>query len=447
MRITDVIGHLAKGDNCMSTLSSSCRLFKSKLMCNNVAFLIVVLTLYVNSNILLGQEKESFVDFYEYANRDWLNNTILPKNVSVVNNWGILWDEIIDKSVEILSNEVQYELDENNQYILVQLQNFYKSTSEYSSSERKRVYLIQKHYPMLFGVIFSKITIPNEKEENINELIKYLTLAYKEKIKNSSHIEEKNIDFFLSKLDDIQFVIGAPDISYLPKMPELLVNSLEKNINLSEEYQAKIKSEKPYWESPPFETDCRYNFNDNIVKIYAGTLYSSDFSDENKTAELFAKIGRTIAHEMTHAFDRSGEKFNRKDWKSINTSLINQFSQYAIQDIYFVDGKSTLQENFADLGGVEVSLLALKLFLKNKFPQYSEKDKFDAIRSYFLAYAEFWKEKATPEFEISTLKRLHTPQKFRAIGPIYNQDEFYEAFEIDKESKYYIPNNMRISIW
>ncbi len=420
--------------------------FKIKYICK-MTFISIVLTLFFNSNILLGQEKESIVDFYEYVNRDWLNNTTLPENISVVNNWGALWNEIIDKSVEILSNEVHYELDENHQYILVQLQNFYKSTYEYSTSERKRVYLIQKHYPMLFGVIFSKITIPNEKEEQIKELIKYLTYAYREKIKNSNHIEEKNIDFFLSKLDDIQFVIGAPEISYLPKMPKLLVNSLERNIHLSEEYQAKIKSEKPYWESPPFETDCRYNYNDNIVKIYAGTLYASNFSDENKTAELFATIGRTIAHEMTHAFDRSGKRFNKKDWKSINNSLINQFSQYMIQDIYFVDGKSTLQENFADLAGVEVSLLALKLFLKDKSSQYSEKDKYDAIRGYFLAYTEFWKEKATPEFEISTLKRFHTPQKYRAIGPIYNQDEFYEAFEIDKESKYYISDNMRISIW
>ncbi len=410
-------------------------------------FFIFALTYFFNSNIILAQERDTISDFYEYANKEWINNTIIPENASVVNNWGILWDEIIDKSVEILSDKVQYELDENNQYILLQLQNFYKSAAVNIPIERKRVYLVQKHYPMIFGVIFSKITLQKDKEEKIKELIKYLTSAYREKIENSNHIEKKNIDFFISILEDMKFEIGAPDISHLPRMPELSGNSLETNIELTEEYQDNINTEKPYWGSPPFETDCRYNYNENKVKIYAGTLYAYSFSNENSIAELFATIGRTIAHEMTHAFDKFGKKINKKDWKSINTSLINQFNQYSIQDNHFVDGKTTLQENFADLGGVEVSLLALQLFLNDNFSQYSENERLNEIRNYFLAYVEFWKEKATPEFELLTLKRLHTPQKFRAIGPIYNQNEFYEVYEIDIKSIYYIPENLRICIW
>lgn len=412
-----------------------------------IIILIVALTCFFNSNIILAQEGDTIFDFYEYTNKEWLDNTIIPEKVSVVNNWGILWDEIIDKSIEILSDKVQYELDKNNQYILIQLQNFYKSAAENIPNESKRVYLVQKNYPMILGVIFSKITIPKDKEEKIKELIKYLTLAYRQKIENSNHIEEKNIDFFISILEEMKIEIGAPDISHLPKMPELTANSLETNIELTEEYQTIINTKKPYWESPPFETDCRYNYNENKVKIYAGTLYASNFSNENSAAELFATIGRTIAHEMTHAFDKLGKKFNKKDWKSINTSLINQFNQYSIQSNYFVDGKTTLQENFADLGGVEVSLFALQLFLKDNFPQYSEKERLDVTRNYFLAYAEFWKEKATPEFEMLAIKRSHTPQKYRAIGPIYNQNEFYDVYKIDTNSIYYIPENLRICVW
>lgn len=411
----------------------------------NIKILITIIFLLIGT-VNYAQEKTKISNFYEYVNKEWLDNTIISDNMSVVNNWGILWDNIINKSIEILSGDVHYELDKNSEYILAQLQNFYKSAAENIPDERKRVYFIQKHYPMIFGVIFSKITIPNDKEEKIKELIRYLILAYKQKIENSEHIEEKSIDFFLTVLNNIQFKIGAPDISHLPIIPALSANSLEKNIQLTEDYQSKIKSEKPNWASPPFETDCRYNFNNNTVTIYAGIIFALN-SSNNNPAELFATIGRTIAHEMTHAFDRYGNKFNKKDWKHINNSLINQFNQYAIQDIYFINGEKTLQENFADLGGVEVSLLALKLFLKDEYPQCSEEKWLDIIRRYFMAYAEFWREKSTPEFEVSTLNRLHAPQKFRAIGPIYNQEDFYKAFEIDTESKYYIPNNMRISIW
>jgi len=399
---------------------------KTKYIKNMIAFFIVAFTCFSNSNTVLGQESDTITDFYEYANREWLENTTIHEDISVVNNWGILWNKIIDKSIEILSSESKYDLDENYQYILNQSRNFYESTAEYSDNERKRVYLVQEHYPLLFGALFSKITIPYDKEEKIGE---------------------NTTDFFLSKLDAMQFEIGAPDISSISVMPLSSASSLELNIQLSEEYQLKIKADKPYWESPPFETDCRYNIYDNVVKIYAGTLYATDFSNKDDFPMIFATLGRTIAHEMTHAFDSYGKKFNKNAWKNIAHSLISQFNQYTIQDRYFVDGKRTLQENFADLGGIEISLLALKLFMKDNYPQYSETKKSKAIKKFFITYTQFWREKSTSEFEISSLKRLHTPQKFRAIGPIYNQNELYENFEIEKESKYYIPKNLRISIW
>ena len=420
---------------------------ETKYIKNMIIFFILALTFFSNSKTVLGQERDTITDFYEYANKRWLDNTTIPENASVVNNWGILWNKIVDKSIEILSSESKYDLDENYQYILTQLRSFYKSTAEHSYNERKRVYLVQKNYPLLFGVLFSKITIPYNKEERIKEIIKYLTFAYREKIKNSNKIGENTTAFFISKLDEMQFEIGAPGISNIPVIPLLSADSLEINIRLSEEYQLKIKSSKSNWESPPFETDCRYNIYDNDVKIYAGTLYAYSFSNEDDFPMIFATLGRTIAHEMTHAFDTYGKKFNKNDWKNTTHSLIRQFNQYAIQEEYFVNGKKTMQENFADLGGFEVSLLALKLYMNDSFPQYSVEEKSTAIRRYFLSYAQFWKEKSTPEFEISSLKRIHAPQKFRAIGPLYNQDEFYEIYLIDINSNYYIHENLRNSIW
>ena len=114
----------------MDIIDFDYQIFKKKRIITKVAFFIAVLIFCFNSNKILGQEKNTITDFYEYANKEWLDNTIIPEKVSVINNWGILWDEIIDKSIEILSDKVQYELDENNQYILIQLQNFYKSAAE-----------------------------------------------------------------------------------------------------------------------------------------------------------------------------------------------------------------------------------------------------------------------------------------------------------------------------
>lgn len=438
---------------------------------NKVRFLSVVILTVGNItlfSVVFAQKGDTITDFYEYANWDWLNSTIIPKNTSVVNNWGILWNRITDKSIEILSGDSTYNLDQNHQYTLKQLRNFYASAINYSNDNRKRVELIQKYYPMLFGILFSNITIHPSKEEKIKELLNFLCKAYESKIRNSNKIGTYYKELFLSKLDGMEFEIGSPDISSFSKIPSLSTHDLEKNILLSQEFQIvqKAKAYNIGWESPPYETDCRYNFQDNKVKIYAGTLYTTNFIMEHNIGEYFATIGRTIAHEMTHAFDNVGKNYNKygeyitwyrklftaplfpkNEWKDTYHALKIQYDKYTIQDSLFLDGEKTLQENFADLGGVEISLLALKLYLnENQFP-YSEDEKSIIIEQYFINYVQFWREKATPEFELSSLKRLHAPQKFRAIGPVYNQDEFYEVFAIDKKSKYYITANMRISIW
>lgn len=414
--------------------------------------------------------EQEIKDFYEYVNSDWLEETTIPKNGVVVNNWGILWDKITEKSIEILSGNTQYNLDKEHSFTLEQLQNFYKSASldEHYSDESKRVALIQEQYPLLLGIIFSKITISDEKEKQINIILNFLKEAYRNKIENSDKIGDYYKDFFLEKLSTMKFKIGAPKLSSLPRIPENSKTSVSKNIEAAIEYQQqKINSGfNSGWNSPPFETNCFYNFQDNKIKIYAGILFDSYPAKAGDFPLFFATIGRTIAHEMTHAFDKvgqnydkngnyvnwfeklfSGALFRKNDLDKINDSLIQKFNQYTIQDSLHIDGRKTLQENFADLGGVEVSLLALKLYIEDNLKQFSEEDMLKMKRQFYIYYARFWREKATPEFERSTLNRVHSPQKFRLIGPIYNQDEFYEIFEIDKNSEYYIPKNKRISIW
>jgi len=441
--------------------------FQNHLSKISRCFVILIFVIFIfmnNGNIAIGDEDIEIADFYEHVNNEWLENTIIPENAVVVNNWGILWDKIIDKSIENLSGNSSYILDKKSEYTLQQLKNFYKSTYKFSDDPRKRVDLVQKNFPMLMGIIFSEITPTPEKKHRIEQVIQYLKIAYAHALENSTKLNKYYKDLFLIKLNSMEFEIGAPDLSNFQQIPILYPDSLEKNIRVSEEYQ--LTRNETDWSTPPFETDCFYNVYDNKIKIYAGTLYDFDWTTDADFPYLLATIGRTIGHEMTHAFDTVGKNYDqdgkkigglkklfagagsdKKEWEPIYAALRNQFSNYTVQDSLHVDGEITLQENFADLGGLEISFAALKLYLKENYPHYSEEEYNEVLRNFFIAYAQYWKEKATPEFELSTLDRIHTPQKFRAIGPLYNQDEFYEIFEVDTTSKYFIPKEQRISIW
>lgn len=427
-----------------------------------LAILLLNLQLFNTSNAN-AQSNEPVSDFYEYANKEWIKKTKLPENYVVINQAGILWEEIEKKSLEILSGTLTYELDEEYSFALHQLRNFYKSTSDSIENPQKRVEEVQKNFPMIFGIVFSKITISKQKEEMINEIIRYLTLAYRYKIENTSIIGSKCKEHLLKKLDILKIEIGAPSLSKFPKIPNLSDKSFVENLKIAKTYRVETVKIPTDWRTP-YETDCFYYAGSNKINVYAGSLL--DFKCDDDIAFLFATLGRTIAHEMTHAFDMVGEKFDMTGRKvtwmkrlfsgllfcndgrdAVYQSLIDQYNKYSYSDSLFVDGSKTIQENFADFGGVEVSILALKMYLKGSNSNISGKEMNEWLRKYFIFYAQFWKEKATPEYEIMTFKRIHTPQKFRAIGPIYNQYEFYEIFEINKDSKLYILENKRISVW
>lgn len=426
--------------------------------------LVLIFQLLLAVTRTFAQENKPIKNFYLFANQNWLDSLVLPENYIVINQAGILWEKVEQKTIEILNDSFTYNLDKDYTFALNQLRNFYNCTSEVYENDIKRLAIVQKNFPTILGIVFSKITVTSQKEEMVKEIIKYLTLAYRNKIENSNIIGDYYKKLFREKLDNLKIEIGAPLLSNFPKMPILSNKSYTDNLQIAESYQKKIAKTVTDWHTPPYETDCFYFANSNKINIYAGTLF--DFNSNDDTVYLFATLGRTIAHEMTHAFDMvrkdydeegksisflekliSGAYFYNYDLDAVFQKLIIQFNNYSINDTLFVDGEKTLQENFADLGGVEVSLSAFKMFLNEKYQNISAEEQSKFLRKYFLHYTQFWKEKGTDEFVIASFKRIHTPQKFRAIGPIYNQNEFYEIYNIDRKSEYYIPEEQRVTIW
>jgi endothelin-converting enzyme len=197
----------------------------------------------------------------------------------------------------------------------------------------------------------------------------------------------------------------------------------------------------------------------NEVVFPAAILQPPFFNMEADDAVNYGAIGAVIGHEMTHGFDDQGRKSdgdgNLRDWwtesdaeqfKERSQYLVDQFDQYVAIDTSRVNGKLTLGENIADLGGLTIAYYAYKMSLNGK--ESPVIDGWTGEQRFFMGWAQMWRRKYRDE---ELRKRLltdpHSPSKFRVEGPVINMPEFYEAFGITETDNMYLAVEQRASIW
>lgn len=201
------------------------------------------------------------------------------------------------------------------------------------------------------------------------------------------------------------------------------------------------------------------NFGMNEIVFPAAILQHPFFDAVADNAFNYGAIGSVIGHEITHGFDDQGSKFdgkgNRKIWWTkidrirFDTKakrLVKEFNEYEIESGLKVNGKLTLGENIADLGGLSIAFDAYRLHLaeagRKDIAGYTPEQRF------FLGYAATEREQERPEFRtMQVLTDPHSPSRFRVNGPLSNLPEFYEAFGVKKGDKLYRAPKDRTEIW
>ena len=103
----------------------------------------------------------------------------------------------------------------------------------------------------------------------------------------------------------------------------------------------------------------------------------------------------------------------------------HEFDAFEAQPGLHVNGKLTLGENIADLGGVRTAYRAWK----KRYPDEGGVGGLTADQLFFVAYAQNWCTVSAPEYEKMLITSdPHAPARFRVIGPLRNLSEFHEAF-------------------
>ena len=162
---------------------------------------------------------------------------------------------------------------------------------------------------------------------------------------------------------------------------------------------------------------------------------------------------------MTHGFDDSGSQYaadgNLKNWwtpedagkfKEKANKVVEQYSKYTVLDSIHVNGKLTLGENLADLGGLAIAYAAFKNTSDGKSTK--KIDGFTPDQRFFLSWAQVWRMNVRPETAAQLiLTDPHSPGDARTIGPVVNMDAWYEAFDVQPFDKLYVKPEDRIKVW
>ena len=217
--------------------------------------------------------------------------------------------------------------------------------------------------------------------------------------------------------------------------------------------------DKLEWGMTPQTVNAYYNYANNEIVFPAAILQPPFFDPQADMAVNYGGIGGVIGHEMTHGFDDQGRKSDGDgvltDWWTAEDAakfkvqadrLGAQYSSYEPVAGYPINGQLTMGENIADMGGL---LLALDAYHASLTGQPAPViDGLTGDQRVFLGWAQVWRQKQREEAAIQQTKvDPHSAAQFRVIGPVRNNDGWYNAFDVKPGDKYYLAPDQRVRIW
>ena len=215
------------------------------------------------------------------------------------------------------------------------------------------------------------------------------------------------------------------------------------------------------WHMTPQTVNAYFNPLQNEIVFPAAILQPPFFDLTADDALNYGAIGVVIGHEITHGYDDQGRQFdadgNLKDWWTADDAkefdaraqkVVDQYGAYEALPGLKVNGRLTLGENIADLGGTSVAYEALQRALAKDPSKRKSIDGFTPEQRFFLSLAQLWRVNwREAELRRRIVTDPHSPSQFRAIGPHVNMAEFFDAFGIKEGAPMWRPPALRADIW
>ncbi|HFI0672223.1 TPA: M13-type metalloendopeptidase [Streptococcus suis] len=295
-------------------------------------------------------------------------------------------------------------------------------------------------------------------KHDVTKMIDSIMAVYKERLQNNTWLSDSTKKTAIEKLDNMNYYIGYPEtVSELTSQYKIDKNSsyfdnLREISRMDLAYLLDNFSnpiDKSSWIAPAFQVNAFYAPSTNSIYFPAAILNEPMYSEKQSLAENYGGIGAVIGHEITHAFDNNGAKYDKDGnyvewWTAEDYAAFELRTEEMVQlfdgiEIYDkkVNGKMTVSENIADAGGLSASLEAL---IKAD-PTVDKKE-------FFESWAKIWAQKERLQYAQLLLDvDTHSPNELRVNVQLKNMDAFYQTYQINETDAMYLPEEERVTIW
>lgn len=339
-------------------------------------------------------------------------------------------------------------------------QEFLGISGSYSNEERAAI-TVSSVMPDYIGEIYAEKYFTEEAKQDVLKMVQDIIAVYKKRIGNLTWMSDTTKEKAIRKLDAMKIKIGYPD-NWDTYLDEVQIKSsseggsyFENMISIAEGSKKELSNlqgkpvDKTKWEMYPYTVNACYSATSNDITFPAAILQPPMYDVNASYEENLGGIGYIIAHEITHAFDNNGAKFdengNATDWWTPEDYEAFEKLCEKMEAFYdgcesvpgiAMNGKLTLSENVADQGAVQC-ITEVAAGLEN--PDY---------KALYCSMAKAWASTRTRAYaDYASKIDVHSDEKLRVNRVVVNCEEFYKAFDIKTGDGMYVPEDERVKIW
>ena len=331
---------------------------------------------------------------------------------------------------------------------------------------KRGVSMVNAYLGDAMGELYAREHLPDASRRRVREMVRVIVDAFREAVTEAEWMTADARRHARGKLDQLVAGVGIPDRwrSYegLRIRADDLLGNAQRAQRFDNDYRMsrlRRRFEPRHWLMPPQTVNAYYTPSRNEIILPAAMLQPPLFDPDAEDAVNYGGIGAIIGHEIGHAFDQRGRRFDAYgravDWWTAKDEeqfqqraqrLVRQFGAYSPLPGQFVNGELTLGENIGDLGGLAVAVRAYRLSLRGKPSPVI--DGFTGEQRLFLRWAQLWRGKTREAYLRQTLfLNHHAPPEYRAHGAVVNLDAFHQAFDVKPGDKLYKEPKNRVRIW